>query len=130
MCSQEALIQLKIIEVVNPGSISFSCKDAIDIGMPASCELFLLLKLLNQRPLSEREEDYLKVLLYCPAISYRGRILFADRFSRLNSMTKCIEAALEEQGEKLFHQAIAKEIGSLFHRDIMTAVISIPEPLL
>lgn len=124
------MLQLKIIEVVQPGSISFSCKDAIDIGMPASCELFLLLKLLNLRPLSANEEDYLKVLLYGPSITYRGRILFADRFNRMNSMSKLIEASIEEQGTKEFHQSVAEEILPLFTHDVLTSVITVPQPLL
>jgi len=119
------LIQLKVLEVVQPDMVSFSCKDAIDIGMPASCELFLLLKLLNIRPVSASEEEYLKVLLYYPAISYRGRLLFPDRFSRINNMTKLLETTIEEQGG-----AIAKELAPLYSRDILNAVISIPQPLL
>lgn len=87
-------MQLKIIEIVQPDNISFSCKDAIDIGMPATAELFLLLKLINARELSPEEEDYLKVILYYPSIGYRGRLLFPERFSRMNSMTKAIEAAI------------------------------------
>ncbi len=123
-------MQLKIIEVMQPGSISFSCKDAIDIGMPAACELFLLLKLINDRPLSSSEEDYLKVLLYGPAISYRGRLLFPERFSRLNSMTKVIEAAREEHGTKEFHDSITHWVAPLYNHDILNAVITLPQPLL
>lgn len=123
------MIQLKIVELVQPGSISFSCKDAIDIGMPASCELFLLLKLINARPLSASEEDYLKVVLYCPAITYRGRLLFPDRFNRMNSMSKLIEAAIEEHGQKDFHQNIAQDIAPLFAQDILSSVITLPQPL-
>jgi hypothetical protein len=124
------LLQLKIIEVVQPGGVSFSCKDAIDIGMPASCELFLVLKLLNQRPLSPAEEDFMKVLLYCPSISYRGRLLFPDRFSRMNGLTKLIEAAIEEQGSKEFHKGVVDTIAPLYNHDILNSVITIPEPLL
>ncbi len=123
-------IQLKIIEIVQPGSISFSCKDAIDIGMPAASELFLLVKLINERPLSQDEEEYLKVLLYSPAISYRGRLLFPERFSRLNSMTKLIESTIEEQGIKDFHNALNRDISPLFSHDILSSVITMPQPIL
>ncbi len=125
-----SLMQLKIIELVQPGYVSFSCKDAIDIGMPTACELFLLLKLLNLRPLSKEEEDYMKVLLYYPAISYRGRLLFPERFSRLNSMTRVIEAVIEERGSKEFHSSVTKELSHLYNHEILSSVISIPQPLL
>lgn len=124
------MLQLKIIELIQPGSISFSCKDAIDIGMPASCELFLVLKLINLRPLSDSEEDYLKVLLYGPSITYRGRIIFADRFNRMNSMSKLIESTIEEQGTKEFHQSLAQEITPLYNHEILSSVITVPQPLL
>ncbi len=123
-------IQVKIIEIVQPGSLSFTCKDAIDISMPAAAELFLVLKLINQRPLSVNEEDYLKVLLYCTSISFRGRLLFPERFSRMNSMTKRIEAAIEERGDKEFHESVMQDIEPLFSHDILTSVISVPQPLL
>lgn len=123
-------IQLKIIETVQPGYVSFSCKDAIDIGMTASCELFFMLKMLNFRPLSEEEQEYLKVLLYGPSICYRGRSLFLERFSRMNSLVKLLEAAIEERGSKELHAVVHAEIVSLFDTDILSAVVTLPQPLL
>ena len=123
-------MQLKIIEIVQPGYLSFSCKDGIDIGMTASCELFLVLKLLNARPLSDDELEFLKVLLYSPSICFRGRTLFLERFSRMNSMTKLIESTVEEQGIKAFHQTIHDMIAPLYETDIISAVVSLPQPLL
>lgn len=123
-------MQLKIIEIVQPSFLSFSCKDGIDIGMTASCELFLILKLLNSRPLSAEELDYLKVLLYSPSVCYRGRSLFIERFSRMNSLTKLIESVSEEHGSKALHQAINEQIAPLFDTDILSAVVSLPQPLL
>ncbi len=124
------LLQLKIVEVVKPAMVSFTCKDAIDIGMPAAAELFVLLKLFNQRPIGEAEEEYMKVLLYYPSINYRGRLIFPDRFSRLNNMTKMIESAIEEQGDKEFHAHIQREIEPLYDKDTIAAVITIPQPVL
>ncbi len=123
-------LQLKIIEIVQPDNISFSCKDAIDIGMPATAEIFLLLKLINVRPLSPEEEDYLKVILYYPSIGYRGRLLFPERFSRMNSMTKAIEVAIEDAGVHDFQSNIQNTIAPLFNKDTLTSLITIPQPLL
>src|SRR5262249_40445142 len=98
-------LQLKVIELVQPTTVSFSCKDSIDIGMPASCELFLLLKLFNERPLSSEEEEYLKICLHGPAICYRGRALFQERFDRLYGSIRAIEQQIEDRGFKGFHHA-------------------------
>ncbi len=122
-------LQLKIIEIVHPDNVSFSCKDAIDIGMPATIELFLLLKLINIRPLSAEEGDYLKVILYYPSIGYRGRLLFPERFGRMNSMTKAIEVAIEDSGVHDFQSNVHKTIGPLFKHETLTSQITIPQPL-
>ena len=114
---------------MHPDNVSFSCKDAIDIGMPATIELFLLLKLINIRPLSAEEEDYLKVILYYPSIGYRGRLLFPERFGRMNSMTKAIEVAIEDSGVHDFQSNVHKTIGPLFKHETLTSQITIPQPL-
>lgn len=123
-------LELKIIEIIQPACISFSCKDAIDIGMPATCALFLLLKMLNDRPLSSEEEEYLKVMLYVPAIAYRGRNLFAERFMRLHSLLRRIESCREELSPKGLHHALGEQITPLYDVDTLTAVVALPQPLL
>ncbi len=123
-------MQLKIVEWLQPTSISFSCKDAIDIGMPASCELFLALKVLNGRPLSAEEEEYLKLFLHGPAIFYRGRALFADRFNRLQGMIHVIEQQIEDKGFTAFHHDLTEHIAPLFDGEILSSVVTIPQPLI
>ena len=118
-------MQLKMIEIVSPTSVSFTCKDAIDIGMPASCELFYLLKLINDRPLSHEEEAYMKVLLFGVPLITRGRNLFSDRFTRMNSMIKVVEAAIEDQGMKEFMQKFSEKIAPLFDSKILSATLKI-----
>lgn len=119
-------VQLKIIECVEPTSLSFTCKDGLDVSVPASIELFIALKLINDRPLSEEEEEYMKLVLYSPCILNRGRSLFLDRFGRLNAMTKVIEAIIQERGEKPFHREVIEKLHPLFDHDILSSVISIP----
>lgn len=118
-------MQLKMIEILSPTSVSFTCKDAIDIGMPASCELFYLLKLINDRPLSKEEEEYMKVLLFGVPLITRGRNLFSDRFTRMNSAIKVVEAAIEDQGTKEFLRKFNEKIAPLFSSKILSATLRI-----
>lgn len=123
-------MQLKIIELVQPTSLSFTCKDGIDISLPACIELFLALKLINDRAISKEEEEYINLVLYSPAVLIRGRNLFLDRFNRLNTITKVIEAVAEERGSKQLHHDVLQKLSPLFDTDVLSSVIAIPQPLL
>jgi hypothetical protein len=118
-------MQLKVIELVNPTSVSFTCKDGIDIGMTASCEIFYLLKLINARPLSLEEEAYMRLFLFGVPLLLRGRNLFSDRFSRLNSLVKLVETTVEEFGEKEFMKKVAEYIAPLYETKILNATLTI-----
>ena len=122
-----ALFQLKIIEIVHPNSVSFTDKDGLDIGMPQTIAIFLLLKLFNKRPFSEKEENYLKVLLLIPPLLIRGRPLFLDRFTRFNNMIRLMETCIDEQGSDNFSHSWQEKIGSLYKTDILQSLIRIPE---
>jgi len=123
-------LQLKIIEIIGPSTVAFCCKDGIDISSLQIVELFILLKLLNIRPLSHEEEEYMKLALYSPGILVRGRVPNLERFTRLNSMNKVIEAAIDERGEKEFHHEVIQKLGPLYDKEILSSVIAVPQPLL
>ncbi|MBS0654932.1 MAG: hypothetical protein JSR46_04070, partial [Verrucomicrobia bacterium] len=112
-------LQLKIIELVQPTVMSFSCKDAIDIGMPAASEFFLLLKFINDRKLSEEEEEYVKSLLHSSAISHRGRPLFEERFARVTNLVRLLEGV--ERAD------ILEKIAPLYDTNILSSVVTIPQ---
>lgn len=114
-------MQLKIIDVVKPDSVAFTCKDGIDIGMSQTIELFLLLKLINDRPLSHEEEDFVKVMLFALPLVARGRNLFSERFTRLNSLVKLVEATIEEDGIKEFQEQFFAKMKPLFESNILNA---------
>lgn len=123
-------LQLKVIEAVQPSSLSFTCKDGIDTGIVASAEFFLLLKMINDRPISGPEYEYLKLTLYSSAVLIRGRNLLPDQFNRMNGLTKVLETAIEEKGEKEFHRSVQAKLAPLFDSEILSTVIAIPQPLL
>ncbi len=119
------LLELKIIEVVAPNSISMTCKDALDIGMPATCELFFFLKLINDRPLSSEEVDFMKVLLFGLPLILRGRNLFSERFTRMNSLLKVVESTIDDAGIKEFMKSFSDKIGTLYDSKILNATLKL-----
>ena len=123
-------MQVKIIELVGPSSIAFTCKDGIDVASPQCVSLFILLKLINHRPISTEEQEYIKLSLYAPCVLLRGRNLFVDRFTRACSMTKVIESAVDQTGEKSFYKDVTTKLAPLFNKDILSSVIAVPQPLL
>jgi hypothetical protein len=116
--------ELKIIDIVKPDSVSFTCKDSIDIGLPQTVELYLALKLLNDKPLSKEEFDYIKVILFGIPLLVRGRNLFSERFNRMNSALKVIEEAIGDKGVEGFHNLMKQQLKPLFKSDILKANIS------
>lgn len=118
-------MQLKIIEVVKPASISFTCKDGIDVGMSTTCELFLLLKLVNDRPLSHEEQEYLRVMLFGVPLLTRGRNLFSERFARFHSVLRVVESSLEELGAAELGKEVAIFLCPLFQSKILNSILKI-----
>lgn len=116
--------EMKIVEIVDPDSLSFTCKDSVDIGMPQTIELILALKLMNERPLSKTEEEYIKALLFGTPLLVRGRNLFSERFTRMNSIIKIIEEIVEESGKKEFANDLKAYFAPLYKTKILEAVIA------
>jgi len=120
-------LELKLIELVKPSSISLLCKDGIDVGLTASSELFAFLKLIQDTPMSEREFEQLNLILYAPAVLMRQRVVLADRFQRLQSVVKEIEGVKNLYGEVKFANLIEKEFGCLYKSSVLRAHTSFPD---
>ncbi|MDB6081527.1 MAG: hypothetical protein JWO53_799 [Chlamydiia bacterium] len=118
-------IQLKIIEVIQPDSVSFTCKDAVDLSIPSLSALFLVVKLINGRALSREEEEFVRVLLFATPLLVRGRNLFSDRFMRLHNLLRTVESTIEELGIKEFQKELAIFISPLFDSKILSSALKI-----
>jgi hypothetical protein len=119
-------IQLKLIEIVAPTSLSFTCKDGIDTSSCNVSEFYILLKLFNERPFSEEEEEYLQMVLHTPAILFRGRVLSREKFARLYNCIRIVETQMGKRGQKGFHHAIYEHIAPLYETDMLSSVMSLP----
>lgn len=114
-------LQLKVIEIVTPDLVTFTCKDAIDIGGAASAELFVFTKLLTQETLSEQDEELIDLMLYAPPLMIRERLMLPDRFNRMVSVLKCLESIRDECGRQKYAKIIYKEFGPLYKTKILHA---------
>lgn len=120
-------IEMKVIELVKPSSMSFTCKDGIDIGATASAQLYLFLRLLGEDGISERDIEQLNFILYAPALTVRERVVLSERFQRLLSVIKVIELSNEEFGRENFSRLVHEVFGLFFNSTVLNAGISILE---
>lgn len=125
-----AFLSLKIIELVQPSSFSFTCKDGIDIGSTTSALLFALLKLINEDKLSDEEIDYLNVLLYSSSLLVRERSIISERFKRLLNALKVFEFTRNEHGQINFLMIMREAFGRLYHTQILESLVIIPKEVI
>ncbi|MBX7065673.1 MAG: hypothetical protein K1X28_00440 [Parachlamydiales bacterium] len=101
---------LKCIDMVEPSSISFTCKDAIDTGSASTGAFFGFLQLLTSNFTAKEEQDFLRWLLYTPALFIRERAIDPERFNRTISALERIDGELAERGNE-----IIKTFGEFYH---------------
>lgn len=115
-------LELKLIELVKPNIVSFTCKDGVDTSITASGELYAFLKLLHQEKISKQELDHLNMMLYVPAIMVRERMMLPEGFQQMMSIIKVIESVKSEYG-KNFMKLIHEAFGPFYSWDILNARI-------
>jgi hypothetical protein len=77
------LLTLKAIEVIEPDTMSFTCKDGIDTSMAYTAQFYTFLRLMSDSaPLGAKEKEELLWILYLPALFIRDRAINAARFDR------------------------------------------------
>jgi len=86
------MLYLKCIEVVQPDSISFTCKDGLDSGTSQSALLFIFYKLLQEGAMSEEEMGELHQLLFAQQLLVRERTMLPERFGRMITAVKVLES--------------------------------------
>lgn len=120
-------LQLKLIEVVEPNSLSLTCKDGVDTGSAAVGQLYAFLKLLHQEHLTKSDLDELNLILYGPALMVRERVLLSEQFHRMLSMIKEVEQVKSERGAANFSKEVLKAFSPYFKSNILKTFL--PEPL-
>jgi hypothetical protein len=86
---------LKCIEFLDPDSISFTCKDAIDTGAVQQGTFYGFLKILTTGLSSREDQDFLRWLIYTPALFIRERAVDPERVLRAFSALERLDEGKE-----------------------------------
>lgn len=80
------LITLKVISLVKPDHLCFSCKDGVDKGMHATYSFYIALKILRgDSHWKDAEINEVLTLLFGPALLVRERVVDSLGFHRVSS---------------------------------------------
>lgn len=117
------LFILKVIEILQVDSISFTCKDAIDTGMEQTAVFYGFLRMISDpSKWSSEEKDLLLWMLYSPALLIRERPIDQMQLNRAVMTLEVIHSACLKN-----HPAILKAINHLFPKLKFPVEISWPK---
>lgn len=111
-------LELKVLDVYKPNYFSFTCKDAIDTSGAANASFFSCLKLFNQDKLSEKDMEFMSFLIYGIPLTVRERLMLKDRFTRMVSALKVVEAVKSDDSAG-FTRLIREKFGPLYETPIL-----------
>lgn len=112
-------LQLKLIELSNPDFISLACKDGIDTSSVATAQMYMFLKLLNNKEITEDDFDLMNLIIYTPSLLIRERVIHSDRFHRMQSALKAVEIIRQEFGFETFNKIVNEAFGLSFQNPIL-----------
>lgn len=95
------LLLLKIIEHFGPDSMSFTCKDGVDIGSAYSASFFSFIKLITNKKLKKSDEDLFLWLMYNQAFIVRERPVNVQRLHRTLSFISYFNDELSTHEKKV-----------------------------
>lgn len=111
---------LKAIDHFAPDSMSFTCKDSIDIGTAQGAVFYGFCKLLQGSVFDKEDEDFFLWLFYTPALFIRERAIDPERLHRaLSTLERCsIVLSLKRDKiilafQELFHPGQLKALGAV-----------------
>lgn len=93
---------LKCIDILHPNSLSFTCKDGIDTGAASQAMFYAFLRLLLGEFPSKEEQDFLRWLLYTPALFIRERAIDPERLNRTLSALERVTSEMGTHGHEIF----------------------------
>ena len=103
-------LTLKMIDMIQPTQMSFSCKDAIDTGAIASAGFFAFIKLMSEDSTwSLEEEDFFVWMAHASALMYRERLVRFEEYERMLSVLELLDGELS-----LHKKNIVKAFESLY----------------
>lgn len=90
------LLQFKVVDIIKPNSMSFTCKDGLDIGCANVCAFYAMLQLFgSDKDWDQEEKEHFLCMLLSPALLIRERTIDPGCISRMISSLSLLEGALE-----------------------------------
>jgi hypothetical protein len=117
---------VKVIDWANPQTFSLMCKDGIDIGATKSTELLVFLKLINGVEWTERDWEFVDLMLHVPALMLRERVVLVEWYNRMVSTLRRIEKVRSRMGLDKFVKLIHQEFGGFYQSPILESIILLP----
>lgn len=117
------MLYFKCIELMEPDSISFTCKDSVDVGMSQTALMYAFMKLLREQSLSAEEISELHYILFAPALQVRERAMLQERFFRMISTIRAIEEARKAYGLDGFKKSIKQAFSGLIDFSVLDGQI-------
>jgi len=103
------LLVLKIVEQYEPSSLSFTCKDALDVGGAETAAFYAFLKLITTDLSQKEAQDVFRWLLYTPALFVRERAISPERLTRILTFLERLDTVLLARGK-----TVLRELESLY----------------
>lgn len=100
------LLILRAVEEVHPDIIFICSKDSIDRTLVTIGNLFSFLKLINHRPSSNEEKDWLGATVLGLPLLHRDRLLFANRYTRMTTFIRFLEEIAEGEDETRYRTTL------------------------
>ncbi len=105
---------LKCIDLVKPHSISFTCKDGIDVGSAQGAALYAFLKIMKGEFGEKSAQNFFRWLLYTPALFIRERAIDPERFTRILSPLERLD------GEFSLNRNIIDKFAKFYQNDLFS----------
>lgn len=111
-------LALKVIDLIEPDSISFTCKDAIDVGGAMGASFYAFLRMaVDASPFTKKEKDNLLWMFYTPALTIRDRLIDIQTFNRAVSALAHMHDEIDAKREE-----VLSAFNGFYSRPLLTSL--------
>lgn len=111
-------LSLKAVDISQPDSMSYICKDGLDTGNLFSCFMWAFFQILPQEGLQEFKVEHLEAQLFGPVLINRERVPLTERFQRIIRSLKHIEGVKEDLGSERYEMLVRQTMRILYEHPI------------
>lgn len=107
-------LTLKMLELSNPSSFSFTCKDALDAGAAASVGFYSFTKLISGESMNAKDQHLVYMMMFAHPLLIRNRAINSKDFLRTTHFLKRVTKAFKGESKEQIQTWIKKYFGKLF----------------